>query len=45
MSFLEVGGQRLTVPQGESFVGSDPAAAVVLTGPNVLPRHAISENE
>jgi pSer/pThr/pTyr-binding forkhead associated (FHA) protein len=41
MSFLEVGGQRLTVPQGESFVGSDPAAAVVLIGPEILPRHAI----
>jgi pSer/pThr/pTyr-binding forkhead associated (FHA) protein len=41
MSFLEVGGQRLTVPQGESFVGSDPTAAVVLHGPTVLPRHAI----
>jgi pSer/pThr/pTyr-binding forkhead associated (FHA) protein len=44
MSFLEVGGRRLTIPQGESFVGSDGAAAVVLAGPGVLARHAILQS-
>jgi pSer/pThr/pTyr-binding forkhead associated (FHA) protein len=44
MSFLEVAGRRLTIPQGDSFVGSDAAAAVVLAAPEVLPRHAILQS-
>jgi pSer/pThr/pTyr-binding forkhead associated (FHA) protein len=40
MSFLEVGGQRVTIPPGESVIGTDPGAAVVLSGAGVLARHA-----
>jgi pSer/pThr/pTyr-binding forkhead associated (FHA) protein len=41
MSFLEVGGHRVTIPPGESVIGSDPGAAVVVAGAGVLPRHAL----
>ncbi|HEX9633478.1 MAG TPA: FHA domain-containing protein [Gemmatimonadales bacterium] len=41
MSFLEVGGQRVTIPPGESVVGSDRGAAVMLADAGVLPRHAV----
>jgi pSer/pThr/pTyr-binding forkhead associated (FHA) protein len=41
MSFLEVGGQRVTIPPGESVIGAEPGAAVRLTGAAVLPRHAV----
>jgi len=41
MSFLEVGGHRLTIPPGESVVGTEPGAAIVLPGPGVRPRHAL----
>jgi pSer/pThr/pTyr-binding forkhead associated (FHA) protein len=38
---LEYGGRRYAVPQGESAVGADPSCLVPLSGPGVLPRHAI----
>ncbi|MDH3495719.1 MAG: FHA domain-containing protein [Gemmatimonadota bacterium] len=41
MSFLEIAGRRVAIAPGESAVGSDPEAAVVVRGPGVLPRHAI----
>ena len=41
MSFLEVGGHRVTIPPGESVIGNDPGAAVMLAGATVLPRHAL----
>jgi len=41
MSFLEVGGHRLTIPPGESVIGTEPGAAVVLAGSGALPRHAV----
>ena len=41
MSFLEVGGQRQAVPVGESVVGSDPSAAVRLSGADIQPRHLL----
>jgi pSer/pThr/pTyr-binding forkhead associated (FHA) protein len=40
MSFLEVGGQRVTIPPGESVIGSEPGAAVALSGDAVQARHA-----
>lgn len=40
MSSLEVGGHRVPIPPGESVIGSDPGAAVVLVGDRVQPRHA-----
>jgi len=43
MSFLEVGGHRVTIPPGASVIGSDPGAAVMLAGATVLPRHALLE--
>ena len=36
---LEFGGQRYPIPAGESFVGSDPTAAVFLS--EVQPRHVL----
>jgi pSer/pThr/pTyr-binding forkhead associated (FHA) protein len=41
MSFLEVGGHRLTIPPGESVVGTEPGATIVLPGPGVRARHAL----
>jgi pSer/pThr/pTyr-binding forkhead associated (FHA) protein len=41
MSFLEVGGHRVTIPPGESVIGSDRGAAVMVAGHGVLPRHAL----
>jgi pSer/pThr/pTyr-binding forkhead associated (FHA) protein len=41
MSFLEVGGLRVTIPPGESVIGTQPGAAVALAGAAVLPRHAL----
>ena len=36
---LEFGGQRYPIPAGESFVGSDPTAAIFLS--EVQPRHVL----
>jgi pSer/pThr/pTyr-binding forkhead associated (FHA) protein len=41
MSLLELGNRRFTIPPGEVAVGSDPACAIQVTGPGVLPRHAV----
>lgn len=41
MSFLEIGGHRVTIPPGESVIGADTGAAVALSGAGVLPRHAL----
>jgi len=41
MSFLEVGGHRVAIPPGESVIGSDRGAAVMLADAGVLPRHAL----
>ncbi|MBI4500350.1 MAG: FHA domain-containing protein, partial [Gemmatimonadetes bacterium] len=41
MAFLEIGGQRLTIPPGEVSIGSDPACQIPLKGPGVAPRHAV----
>jgi pSer/pThr/pTyr-binding forkhead associated (FHA) protein len=41
MSMLELGGRRFTIPMGEVVLGSDPQCAVSLTGPGLLPRHAL----
>ena len=41
MALLEWGSRRFTVPAGEVVAGSDAACAVPVTGPRVLPRHAI----
>ncbi len=41
MMQLEFGGRRYEIPAGELTVGSDPACGLVLTGPGVLPRHAV----
>ena len=38
---LEFGGRRYAVPQGESAVGADPSCLVSLSGPGIMPRHAI----
>lgn len=41
MSMLELGGRRFTIPMGEVVLGSDPLSAIALSGPGLLPRHAI----
>lgn len=41
MSYLEVGGRRYSVPVGELVIGSAPTAHIVITGADVLPRHAV----
>lgn len=38
---LEFGGRRVTVTAADVVIGSDPAATLVVTGPGVLPRHAL----
>src|SRR5712691_7767277 len=40
MALLEMGGRRLTLPQGEVVLGADPGSAIPLAVPGVLPRHA-----
>lgn len=40
---IEVGGRRHAVSAGEFILGSDPAAGILLEGPDVLTRHAIVE--
>src|SRR6266853_4558329 len=41
MALLELGGKRFPIPTGELALGSDAACGVVVTGPGVLPKHAI----
>ena len=41
MSMLELGGRRFTIPMGEVVLGSDPQCAISLSGPGLLPRHAL----
>jgi hypothetical protein len=41
MSYLEIGGQRHSIPPGEVVVGSDASAGFVLIGEGVAPRHLI----
>lgn len=44
MSFLEFGGQRHALPVGESVIGSDASALLVLPGEEVLPQHAVVQS-
>lgn len=41
MSMLELGGKRYTIPMGDAALGSDPGCVIALTGPGLLPRHAL----
>jgi hypothetical protein len=41
MMQLEFGGKRYPIPAGESAIGTAPDGAVVLSGHDVRPRHAI----
>src|SRR5881296_2359764 len=45
MSLLELGGKKFTIPVGEVALGSDPNCAVSLTGPGILPRHALLQGQ
>src|SRR5438067_9680722 len=45
MSLLELGGKKFTLPVGEVALGSDAACAIPLTGPDVLPRHALFQGQ
>lgn len=40
MSFLEIGGRREAIPDGESVVGSAPSADIALAGDGVAAEHA-----
>ncbi len=44
MSFLEFGGHRYALPDGESVVGSESSAVVPLKGKGVLPQHAVLQS-
>ncbi len=41
MAYLEIGGQRRSVPPGDVTIGSDPSCQIPLSGSGVAPRHAI----
>jgi pSer/pThr/pTyr-binding forkhead associated (FHA) protein len=41
MSLLELGGTKFMVPVGEVTLGSDASCAIALSGPGILPRHAL----
>jgi pSer/pThr/pTyr-binding forkhead associated (FHA) protein len=41
MALLEWGGKRVPVPAGEILLGSDADCAAQLSGPGVLPKHAV----
>src|ERR1700756_4814458 len=45
MALLELGGRPFPIPAGELVVGSDPASAILLSGPGVLPRHAVLQGQ
>ncbi|MGH7569259.1 MAG: FHA domain-containing protein, partial [Gemmatimonadales bacterium] len=41
MALLELGGTRFSIPVGEVLLGSDAACQIQLTGPGLLPKHAV----
>ena len=45
MALLELGGKRFTIPVGEVTLGSDASCAISITGPAVLPRHALLQGQ
>src|SRR2546428_5390169 len=45
MSQLELGGNTFTIPVGEIVLGSDAGCAISLSGPGVLPRHAVLQGQ
>jgi hypothetical protein len=45
MSMLELGGKRFTIPMGDVALGSDPGCAIALTGPGLLPKHALLQGQ
>ncbi len=45
MSMLELGGKRYTIPMGDVALGSDPGCVIVLTGPGLLPKHALLQGK
>lgn len=45
MSMLELGGKRYTIPMGDVALGSDPGCVIALTGPGLLPKHALLQGQ
>jgi pSer/pThr/pTyr-binding forkhead associated (FHA) protein len=45
MSMLELGGKRYPIPMGDAALGSDPACVIALTGPGLLPKHALLQGQ
>src|SRR5437870_3287733 len=45
MSLLELGGRKFTIPVCEVALGSETACAILLTGADVLPRHALFQGQ
>lgn len=41
MALLELGGKTFPIPVGELVLGSDAACGIVVSGPGVLPKHAL----
>jgi pSer/pThr/pTyr-binding forkhead associated (FHA) protein len=42
---LELGNKRFTIPMGAVALGSDPASVIPLSGPGLLPKHALLEGQ
>jgi pSer/pThr/pTyr-binding forkhead associated (FHA) protein len=45
MSMLELGGKRYTIPMGDVALGSDPGCVIALSGPGLLPKHALLQGQ
>src|SRR6266480_3877837 len=45
MALLELGGKKFTIPVGEVTLGSDAGCAISLSGPAVLPQHALFQGQ
>src|SRR5438034_517780 len=45
MALFELGGKKFSIQVGEASLGSDPACAITIAGPGVLPRHAVLQGQ
>ena len=45
MSMLELGGKRYVIPMGDAALGSDPECVIALSGPGLLPKHALLQGQ
>src|SRR5947207_153387 len=45
MALFELGGKKFSIQVGDASLGSDPACAITIAGPGVLPRHAVLQGQ